>query len=105
PRVARGAHARSAARPGERRGTAPMLEVRDVAKRFGPVAALGGISFTGREGEVLCFVGPNGAGKTTTMRILAGIFPPSSGEVRVAGHDPQRESLACRRAGGYFSEH
>jgi ABC-2 type transport system ATP-binding protein len=85
--------------------TAPMLEVRDVAKRFGPVAALDGISFTVRQGEIVGFLGPNGAGKTTTMRILAGIFPPSSGEVRVAGRDPQRESLACRRAVGYFPEH
>jgi ABC-2 type transport system ATP-binding protein len=39
------------------------------------------------------------------MRILAGIFPPTSGEVRVAGHDPLREPLACRRAVGYFPEY
>ena len=81
-----------------------MLEVRDVTKRFGPVEALSGISFAVREGEIVGFLGPNGAGKTTTMRILAGIFPPSSGEVRVAGRDPRRESLACRRAVGYFPE-
>jgi ABC-2 type transport system ATP-binding protein len=81
-----------------------MLEVRDVTKRFGPVAALDRISFAVREGEIVGFLGPNGAGKTTTMRILAGIFPPTSGEVRVAGRDPQRESLACRRAVGYFPE-
>ena len=82
-----------------------MLEVRDVTKRFGPVEALGGISFAVRQGEIVGFLGPNGAGKTTTMRLLAGIFPPTSGEVRVAGRDPQRESLACRRAVGYFPEH
>jgi gliding motility-associated transport system ATP-binding protein len=84
--------------------TAAMLEVRDVTKRFGPVAALDRIFFAVREGEIVGFLGPNGAGKTTTMRILAGIFPPTSGEVRVAGRDPQRESLACRRAVGYFPE-
>ncbi len=82
-----------------------MLEVRDVTKRFGPVEAVGGISFAVREGEIVGFLGPNGAGKTTTMRILAGIFPPTSGAVRVAGHDPQREPLACRRTVGYFPEH
>ncbi len=82
-----------------------MLELRDVTKRFGSVEAVLGISFTVREGEIVGFLGPNGAGKTTTMRILAGIFPPSSGEVRVAGHDPLREPLACRRAVGYFPEY
>jgi ABC-2 type transport system ATP-binding protein len=84
---------------------AAMLEVREVTKRFGPVEAVGGITFAVREGEIVGFLGPNGAGKTTTMRILAGIYPPSSGEVRVGGHDPRREPLACRRAVGYFPEH
>jgi ABC-2 type transport system ATP-binding protein len=82
-----------------------MLEVRDVTKRFGRVEAVGGISFSVGEGEIVGFLGPNGAGKTTTMRILAGIFPPTTGEVRVAGHDPQDDPLACRRAVGYFPEH
>ena len=83
----------------------PMLEVQDVTKRFGTVEAVAGITFSVREGEIAGFLGPNGAGKTTTMRILAGIFPPTSGEVRVAGHDPLREPLACRRAVGYFPEY
>jgi ABC-2 type transport system ATP-binding protein len=82
-----------------------MLEVRDVTKRFGVVEAVTGISFTVAEGEVVGFLGPNGAGKTTTMRMLAGIFPPTSGTLRVAGHDPLRDPLACRRAVGYFPEH
>jgi ABC-2 type transport system ATP-binding protein len=69
------------------------------------VEALGGISFTIRAGEVVGFLGPNGAGKTTTLRILAGIFPPSSGSVRIAGRDPFVEPLACRRAVGYFPEY
>ena len=83
----------------------PMLELQDVSKRFGTVEAVAGITFSVREGEIVGFLGPNGAGKTTTMRILAGIFPPTSGEVRVAGHDPLREPLACRRAVGYFPEY
>jgi ABC-2 type transport system ATP-binding protein len=82
-----------------------MLELQDVTKRFGTVEAVAGITFSVREGEIVGFLGPNGAGKTTTMRILAGIFPPTSGEVRVAGHDPLREPLACRRAVGYFPEY
>jgi ABC-2 type transport system ATP-binding protein len=83
----------------------PMLELQDVTKRFGTVEAVAGITFSVREGEIVGFLGPNGAGKTTTMRILAGIFPPTSGQVRVAGHDPLREPLACRRAVGYFPEY
>jgi ABC-2 type transport system ATP-binding protein len=81
-----------------------MLEVRDVTKRFGAVEAVTGISFSVFEGEIVGFLGPNGAGKTTTMRMLAGIFPPTTGTVRIAGHDPRRDPLACRRAVGYFPE-
>jgi ABC-2 type transport system ATP-binding protein len=85
--------------------TRPMIEVRDVVKRFGTVEAVRGISFTVDEGEIVGFLGPNGAGKTTTLRMLCGIFPPTSGTVRVAGHDPLVEPLVCRRAVGYFPEH
>jgi ABC-2 type transport system ATP-binding protein len=83
----------------------PMIEVRDVVKRFGAVEAVRGISFTVHEGEIVGFLGPNGAGKTTTMRMLCGIFPPTSGSVRIAGHDVGDEPLACRRSVGYFPEH
>jgi ABC-2 type transport system ATP-binding protein len=82
-----------------------MIEVRELSKTFGMVEAVRGISFRVEQGEVVGFLGPNGAGKTTTMRILAGIFPPTSGEVRIAGRDPAREPLACRRAVGYFPEY
>jgi ABC-2 type transport system ATP-binding protein len=82
-----------------------MLEVRDLTKTFGAVEAVRGISFRVARGEIVGFLGPNGAGKTTTMRILAGIFPPTAGEIRIAGRDPQREPLACRRAVGYFPEY
>jgi len=83
----------------------PMIEVQDVAKRFGTVEAVRGVSFTVNEGEIVGFLGPNGAGKTTTMRIVTGIFPPTRGTVRIAGHDVRTEPLACRRAVGYFPEH
>src|SRR5881296_4529827 len=83
----------------------PALEVRDLRKSFGRVEAVAGVSFGVGAGEIVGFLGPNGAGKTTTMRILAGIFPPTSGEVRIAGRDPARDPLACRRAVGYFPEY
>jgi len=82
-----------------------MIEVQDLTKTFGRVVAVGGISFRVEAGEIVGFLGPNGAGKTTTMRILAGIFPPTSGRVRIAGHDPAHEPLVCRRAVGYFPEY
>src|SRR5438093_3995559 len=82
-----------------------MIEVRDLTKTFGAVEAVRGISFRVDMGEIVGFLGPNGAGKTTTMRILAGIFPPTSGEIRIAGRDPAREPLACRRMVGYFPEY
>jgi len=82
-----------------------MIEVRDLTKTFGAVEAVRDISFRVEAGEIVGFLGPNGAGKTTTMRILAGIFPPSSGEVRIAGRDPACDPLACRRAVGYFPEY
>ena len=83
----------------------PMIEVRELTKTFGAVEAVRGISFRVGAGEIVGFLGPNGAGKTTTMRVLAGIFPPTTGTVRIAGHDPLREPLACRRAVGYFPEY
>jgi ABC-2 type transport system ATP-binding protein len=82
-----------------------MIEVRDLTKTFGAVEAVRGISFRVEAGEIVGFLGPNGAGKTTTMRILAGIFPPTSGEIRIAGRDPACDPLACRRAVGYFPEY
>jgi ABC-2 type transport system ATP-binding protein len=81
-----------------------MIEVRDLHKRFGAVEAVRGVSFRVGRGEIVGFLGPNGAGKTTTMRVLTGVFPPTSGEVRIDGRDVMRDSLACRRAVGYFPE-
>jgi ABC-2 type transport system ATP-binding protein len=82
-----------------------MIEVRDVTKRFGAIEAVRGVSFTVNEGEIVGFLGPNGAGKTTTMRMVTGIFPPTSGTVRIAGHDMGADPLSCRQAVGYFPEH
>jgi ABC-2 type transport system ATP-binding protein len=53
-----------------------MIEVSDLSKRFGPVTAVDGLSFTVRPGRVTGFLGPNGAGKTTTLRIILGLDAP-----------------------------
>jgi ABC-2 type transport system ATP-binding protein len=81
-----------------------MIVAERLSKRFGSFTAVRDVSFAVAAGEIVGFLGPNGAGKTTTMRIVAGVFPPSSGSVRVAGHDVVADSLRARAAVGYFPE-
>ena len=64
---------------------ARMLEIRGLTKRYGPVTALDGASFTARRGRLVGFLGPNGAGKTTTMRCVFGLATPDAGDVRWDG--------------------
>ena len=81
-----------------------MIEARQLAKRFGGRAAIEDVSLGVARGEVVGFLGPNGAGKTTTLRILAGVFPPTSGQALIDGHDVVRAPLAARRRLGYAPE-
>jgi len=81
-----------------------MLEVKDLRKRFGPIEAVRGISFSVSKGEVLGFLGPNGAGKSTTMRMVTGFLPPTSGTAEVGGHDIIRDPVAAKRMIGYLPE-
>jgi ABC-2 type transport system ATP-binding protein len=62
-----------------------LIEVTGLRKRFGPVLALDGMSFTVRPGQVTGFVGPNGAGKSTTMRVILGLDAPDEGRALVGG--------------------
>src|SRR5439155_1205374 len=81
-----------------------VIEARQLAKRFGGRAAIEDVSLGVAPGEVVGFLGPNGAGKTTTLRILAGVFPPTSGQALIDGHDVVRAPLAARRRLGYAPE-
>lgn len=81
-----------------------MIEVRDIDKTFGDVAALRRIRFDAADGQVLGLLGPNGAGKTTCLRIITGCFPPTAGAVRIDGLDSVEDSLAVRRRIGYLPE-
>ena len=67
------------------------IEVKNLEKRFGPVRAVDGISFTLQRGEVLGLLGGNGAGKTTTIGMIVGLVRPSAGSVHVFGADMARE--------------
>ncbi len=81
-----------------------MIEVTQLGKSFGQLAAVRGIDFSVRPGEVLGFLGPNGAGKSTTMKMIAGYLAPTTGSVRVCGCDVQEDTLAARRLIGYLPE-
>src|SRR5215510_3063369 len=61
----------------------PGLQVRQLHKRYGGLAALTDVSLTVRDGEVLGLIGPNGAGKTTLFECIAGVLPADSGTVLV----------------------
>jgi ABC-2 type transport system ATP-binding protein len=71
----------------------PAVAFRDVTKRYGGFAALDGLSFSIREGELYGLLGPNGAGKTTAIRVLTGLQRPTLGEVRVLGRAPSDPSV------------
>ena len=63
-----------------------IIEATGLTKRYGPVTAVDGLSFTVGAGEVVGFLGPNGAGKTTALRMLVGLVRPDSGSATICGH-------------------
>ena len=81
-----------------------MIEVSRLSKSYGPVKAVDDISFRVERGEVVGFLGPNGAGKSTTLRILAGFLGPTSGTVRIGGHDIVDDPVTARAGIGYMPE-
>jgi len=76
----------------------PALEVEGLGKVYGEVRAVSALSFRVMPGEVVGIVGPNGAGKTTTLRCLSGIIPPTSGHVRISGHDLHAQAVQAKQA-------
>jgi ABC-2 type transport system ATP-binding protein len=73
-----------------------MIEVVELTRRYGAITAVSELSFTVAAGEVVGLVGPNGAGKTTTLRCLVGIIRPTSGTIRIAGHDLLTDPLPAK---------
>ena len=73
-----------------------MIRVDNYEKTYRETVAVRGLSFEVASGAVLGVVGPNGAGKTTTMRALAGIIPPTSGRLSIAGFDVVQDPIAAK---------
>jgi branched-chain amino acid transport system ATP-binding protein len=72
---------------------APLLEVRGLTARYGPIVAVRNASLEVREGEIVALLGANGAGKTTALGAIVGLVPGREGSVRFAGQDISR--LSC----------
>jgi ABC-2 type transport system ATP-binding protein len=77
-----------------------LIAVNNLAKQYNSHAAVRGVTFTVRSGEVFGLLGPNGAGKTTTISMLSCLLEPSAGDAWVAGHSVRAEPMAVRRAIG-----
>ena len=86
--------------PAPAHGSADLIVVRGVSKRFGHTAALQDVSLCGQAGSIHAITGENGAGKSTLMKLLAGVHLPDSGEILLAGQPLRLRSPAAARAAG-----
>jgi simple sugar transport system ATP-binding protein len=77
-----------------------LIELRDIAKSYGRVFAVGGVNFHVDRGEVVGLIGDNGAGKSTLIKMLAGAIQPTSGEILVRGKVERHWNAARSRAAG-----
>ncbi len=82
----------------------PLIAVEKLSKDYGPLRAVDAVSFTVPRGEVAALLGPNGSGKTTVMRVLTGYFPPTAGQVSIAGFNLSEAPFEARRRVGYLPE-
>ena len=86
-------------------GAAPVvISARGLVKRFGDFAAVDGVSFEVRQGEIFGILGPNGSGKTTAIRMLCGLLSPTGGDADVAGASVAREPDVVKSRIGYMSQ-
>jgi ABC-2 type transport system ATP-binding protein len=74
-----------------------LIEVDHLTRYYGDFAAVTDLSFRVEPGEVVGMLGPNGAGKTTTLRSIVGIIRPTSGSIRICGHDLLEDPIAAKQ--------
>jgi ABC-2 type transport system ATP-binding protein len=82
----------------------PFIELEGLCKNYGAKSAVDHISLNVFGGEVFGFLGPNGAGKTTTIKMIVGLLQPTSGTVKVAGYDMQKQPLQAKYSSGYVPD-
>jgi ABC-2 type transport system ATP-binding protein len=82
----------------------PMIQVRGVSKRFGNNTVVHDLTFDVLEGEIFGFIGPSGSGKTTTIRLLTGVYQPSTGSIKVRGVSPDHPSRQVQEEFGYMPQ-
>lgn len=85
-------------------GAAPVIEVKNLVRRFGDFTAVDHIEFQVAPGEIFGLLGPNGAGKSTTFRMLCGLLRPTEGTARVAGQDLLSAPASARARIGYMAQ-
>jgi ABC-2 type transport system ATP-binding protein len=81
-----------------------MIELRNVTKKFGSFTAVDNLSLKIEPGQFFGFLGPNGAGKTTTIKMLTGLYEPTSGLCLIDGHNIHKSSLPAKRSFGYVPD-
>ena len=83
----------------------PIIDIRNLTKKFGTTTAVDDLSLQVEKGEFFCFLGPNGAGKTTTIKILTGLLRPTAGTALINGHDIITNPVEAKRVIGYIPDH
>jgi ABC-2 type transport system ATP-binding protein len=81
------------------------VEIKNLTKRFGPVAAIDGIDLDVKKGDIVGLIGPDGAGKTTLLRLLMGLLKPASGIVKIEGFDSVKDPHEVKKRAGYMPQH
>jgi len=81
-----------------------MIEIRNLTKKYSDLTAVNSINIDVSPGEIFGFLGMNGAGKTTTIKMMTGILRPSSGTIKICGHDIVKDGREAKSVTGYIPD-
>ena len=82
----------------------PTVQITDATKKFGSFIAVDRLNLSIGKGEFFGFLGPNGAGKTTTIKMMTGLYTPTSGSCRINGYDVHKDPVPAKRGIGYVPD-